>query len=155
MNPYLLYFGYMHMDFQAKILKTGCGGYCWIFGKADQCTPLKSQTLQKPGCLQTCWTIMMTMTLTPNQLKAGIELAAVRSRFQQFAACLIVTRCLKSLKCNHPMAHPNPRVTPKTVIVKRTKRLPGIEKSQVLLVKKVLLIYIAYSERNCFTYVHA
>ena len=91
-----------------------------------------------PGLLKACWTNMTTLTLTPNPLKAGIKLAVVRSRFQLFAACLTVIQCLKSLKCNHPMDQ-NPRVTPKPVIIKRTKRLPGIERNLLKIINLFLL----------------
>ena len=104
--------------------------------------------------LKACWTNMMTLTLTPNPLKAGIKLAVVRSRFQLFAACLTVIQCLKSLKCNHPMDQ-NPRVTPKPVIIKRTKRLPGIERNLLKIIIYICYRFLGFTSskyfcRHCF-----
>ena len=99
------------------------------------------------GLQLTCW--MTTMTLTQKFVKTKsqnlirrsqksllLETATVvRYRFQHFAAFLEVKVIshqviIKSLKCNQNKIKPS-KVTPKPVIVKRTKRLPS--KTQIFL----------------------
>ena len=91
------------------------------------------------GLQLTCW--MTTMTLTQKFVKTKSQLirsqkslletaTVVRSRFQHFAAFLevkVISLLIKSLKCNHQNKIKPSKVTPKPVIVKRTKRLPGTE----------------------------